>query len=669
MIGRQLDRYRLLEEIGSGGMAVVYKAHDAALERDVAVKVMHPHLAGREESRRRFSREARAVARLRHPNIVEIFDFSGDDAAESFIVTEYVKGRTLLAFAQEIGIGLPEVGALLAERLAEALEHAHAAGVIHRDLKPENVMVGDDGELKLMDFGIARMIGKDERMTMTGALVGSPLHMAPEVIEGGEIGVAADLFSLGTILYWMVTGRMAFEGNNTTQTLRRILEADYPDPRLAAPACSDELAEVIATCLRREPDTRYASMGALRAALLEVLAASGLSAGDAELRAFFGDPQGFREALRLRLLAKLLAEGHAAMAARRPARAVAVLDRVLALDPGNERAKALLERMGRGRMLRRRLAKGAIVLGSAVLVAGGGFGLWSWMNRPEAPSGVAPPSEDPPRDRPSESPGSLPRERTSAEADPTAPRPEASAGPTSPATPDRPASDRPVSDRPVSDRGARAEPGEGAPAGLDREAKASPETAPGRNRDSARAAAPEANERPTRSKRMVQLRWVPQGATLSIDGAAVDTVAPSWSGELSAGHHTLSLTHSGCCEAWEETLEIAEGAEPVQRSIVLAPLESGWFTIDSDLPDAEVWLDGTYKGTVADVNRRGGVAVAFSRNDAGQERYVKSIRFELFPPSGSGIAGSLRGEATVRAGEHARSAPLRFALPPAGGDR
>src|SRR5574342_248012 len=163
-------------------MAAVYLGRDTALDREVAVKVLHPHLASRAESRARFSREARAVARLSHPNIVEIYDYSGDEARDSYLVTEFIHGRTLRAFAEEVGFGLPEVGVLLARALADALVHAHSAGVIHRDLKPENVLVLEDGgrrAVKLVDFGIARILATDEKMTMTGALVGSPNHMAP----------------------------------------------------------------------------------------------------------------------------------------------------------------------------------------------------------------------------------------------------------------------------------------------------------------------------------------------------------------------------------------------------------------------------------------------------------------------------------------------------------
>ena len=138
---RTLGRYQLIEPVGSGGMAVVYRGRDTALDREVAVKLLHPHLAQAAESRARFSREARAVARLSHPNIVEIFDYSGDAAPEAYLVTEFLRGRTLRAFAQQAGLADPEVGLLIGRALADALAHAHAAGVIHRDLKPENVMV------------------------------------------------------------------------------------------------------------------------------------------------------------------------------------------------------------------------------------------------------------------------------------------------------------------------------------------------------------------------------------------------------------------------------------------------------------------------------------------------------------------------------------------------
>ena len=297
---RRVDRYELLEEVGSGGMAVVYRGRDTALDREVAVKLLHPHLAARAESRARFSREARAVARLRHPNIVEIYDYAGDAAVESFLVTEFVHGRTLRAFAEQELRGLPEVGALLARALADALVHAHAAGVIHRDLKPENVLVLESGgprAVKLVDFGIARIVAADERMTLTGALVGSPNHMAPEIIEGREADARSDVFSLGTILYWLATGQMPFAAANPTATLRRVIEGERDDPRQVSPLVSDPLAAVIDGALQVDPERRLPSAEALRGALDDALTTSGLADATGELEAFLRDPAEYQAAL------------------------------------------------------------------------------------------------------------------------------------------------------------------------------------------------------------------------------------------------------------------------------------------------------------------------------------------------------------------------------------
>ena len=651
MIGTQLDRYRLIEELGSGGMAVVYKGLDLSLGRDVAVKVLHPHLAGKEESRRRFSREARAVARLQHPNIVEIYDFSGDEESQSFIVTEYVRGRTLRVFGDEVGFGLPEIGVLVVERLAAALEHAHAAGVVHRDLKPENVMVRDDGALKLMDFGIARMIGQDERMTMTGAMVGSPLHMAPEVIEGREAGERADIFSLGTILFWLVTGHMAFQGNNTTQTLRMILEGEYPDPRRFAPAASDELVAVIARCLQRDPDARFPSMAALREALTAILEADGVEAGEEALRSFFVDPEGFRKTLHQQIVERLVARGKEALDERRPALALGFFNRVLALEPDEPRVKALLEGMRRRQVIRRRLLRSSLAAGLLVAVGASAWGLAGWlpafMDRraasPEAGDELALPTPDAPRD--------------------------GGAAPQGPDSPSDDVIDR-ITHRGASDAAEPESPGEIAAAigasGVDRKPVARRPAESANTRGTGPAASPGSGTPPPPIPAELvplQLRWVPQGAVLFIDGVRKDTVAPSWSGSLAQGRHVITLSHDECCEPLEETIVLRAGDEPLQRSLVLAPRESGWFLVEANEPQAEVWLDGTFKGTVEDVNRRGGVAVGFSKDDTGRERYVKTVQFELFSPRGIEPRHRVVAEVDVRAGQRSRTQRLRLPSP------
>src|SRR5262245_10314676 len=164
---RRLEKYDILEEVGQGGMAKVFRGYDTALGREVAVKILHPHLAEQRESKLRLQREAQAVAKLRHENILEIFDYSGPDAAESYIVTEYIHGPTLKQFLDRRPIPCPEIAAMIIVEVCRALSHAHARGIIHRDIKPENVMIRDDGVIKLTDFGIAQVVDQ-ERMTITG---------------------------------------------------------------------------------------------------------------------------------------------------------------------------------------------------------------------------------------------------------------------------------------------------------------------------------------------------------------------------------------------------------------------------------------------------------------------------------------------------------------------
>ncbi len=364
LVGRQIGRYRILEQLGQGGMSVVYKGLDTALDREVAVKVLHPHLAGKPESRKRLDREARAVARLHHQNILEVYDFSGADSSEAFIVTEYIRGKTLREFISSDPLSPPEIAAMVMHEIAGALAHAHESGVLHRDLKPENVMVRDDGVIKLTDFGIAKILDRDEKMTMTGALVGSPAHMAPEIIEGEESGAEADVFSLGTMLYLFVTGKLPFTAPNTTATLKRILDCVYEDPRQTVPTCSDELTEIIGNCLQRAPGNRYPNAGKLRDALLGYLTELGLSRPHEELPKFFLDPRGYRKEVERRVTGTLLERAQRLIGEKKSARALSALNQVLAHDPTNERATQLLDTM-KARKLREQRTKRLVRLATA----------------------------------------------------------------------------------------------------------------------------------------------------------------------------------------------------------------------------------------------------------------------------------------------------------------
>jgi hypothetical protein len=371
--GRQLGRYRLLELLGTGGMSVVYRGFDTALAREVAVKVLHPHLLLQKgDARRRLEREARAVARLHHPNIVEVFDVGDSALEDAFLVTELVRGETLRAFVERERFWPPELAAAVVQQLASALAHAHRAGVVHRDLKPENVMLRDDGVLKLMDFGIARVLDPAERMTQTGALVGSPAYMAPEVIDGHPAGPEADVFALGTLLYWLWTGALPFTAESTAGMLKRILDGVYEDPRRRTTALSDELVSILGRCLHSDPLERYPTASELEAALSTALADVGIADAGAELQAFHLDPGPARARLVQRLASRLQVAAEAALDLGRTALALRRVDQLLGLRPDDVLGHSILERVQRAeRRRRRRTRAGRAMAAVAVLLVAG----------------------------------------------------------------------------------------------------------------------------------------------------------------------------------------------------------------------------------------------------------------------------------------------------------
>jgi Protein kinase domain len=394
LTGRQLGRYRLLELLGTGGMSVVYRGFDTALQREVAVKVLHPHLLLQKgDARRRLEREARAVARLHHPNIVEVFDVADSAMAEAFLVTELVRGETLRAFVERERCWPPELAAAVVQQVALALAHAHQAGVVHRDLKPENVTLSEDGVLKLMDFGIARVLDPAERMTQTGALVGSPAYMAPEVIDGQAAGPEADVFALGTLLYWLWTAELPFSAATTAGVLKRILDGVYLDPRGRTTALSDELLSILARCLQSNPADRYPSAAELEAALSSALAEAGLEDPAAELSSFHLDPGPARTRLVERLAARCRQEAEAALADGRTGLALRRVDQLLGLRPKDAVGRSVLQRAQRRDRVRRRRARmgaGAAALAAVALAGAAGLHLRELRRTPPLAAATTP---------------------------------------------------------------------------------------------------------------------------------------------------------------------------------------------------------------------------------------------------------------------------------------
>lgn len=342
------SRYEVVEEIGRGGMSIVYRARDRKLGRDVALKVLHGALACDVTSRRRLHREALAVARLRHPGIVEVYDSSEPEAQDAWLVTELIEGCTLRAWLERYGRPeLPEVGALITLALARALRHAHGQGVLHRDLKPENVMVTPGGALKLMDFGLAQILDGNTRLTAAGTLLGSPAHMAPEIIDGQVPDHRADLFSLGTVLYWLLTGALPFEARTPSALFKRILEGSYDPPQLLAPRVGNGLASVVERALEPRVEARYQDISELEADLEAEVSLAGFA--DIDLSLALVDPAAFTEAQAPRLFDRLVSEGRAALQAGDLARAADRLNRAAAHRPDDPAVAALLERATRTR--------------------------------------------------------------------------------------------------------------------------------------------------------------------------------------------------------------------------------------------------------------------------------------------------------------------------------
>jgi eukaryotic-like serine/threonine-protein kinase len=278
MIGRTIAHYQILDRVGEGGMGVVYKARDTHLERFVAIKVLPPERVADPDRKRRFIQEARAASSLNHPNIITLHDIVCD-AGVDFMVMEFVAGKTLDQLIGRKGLKLND-GLKYGAQIAAALAAAHAAGIIHRDLKPGNVMVTEGDLVKVLDFGLAKLaepgtadLATTETLkprTEEGAIVGTVAYMSPEQAQGKKVDARSDIFSFGLVLYEMITGQRAFQGETKLSTLSAIVDKEPTPVSAIAPETPPELEKLIARCLRKDPDRRAQNMTDLKLALEEL---------------------------------------------------------------------------------------------------------------------------------------------------------------------------------------------------------------------------------------------------------------------------------------------------------------------------------------------------------------------------------------------------------------
>ncbi|MGV9963481.1 Stk1 family PASTA domain-containing Ser/Thr kinase [Streptomyces olivaceus] len=267
LVGQVLDgRYRVEARIAVGGMATVYRAVDTRLDRVLALKVMHPALATDATFVDRFIREAKSVARLDHPNVVQVFD-QGAQGAYVYLAMEYIAGCTLRDVLRERGALQPRAALDILEPVLAALGAAHRAGFVHRDMKPENVLIGDDGRVKVADFGLVRAV--DTVTSTTGAVLGTVSYLAPEQIETGTADPRVDVYACGVVLYEMLTGAKPHEGDSPAAVLYKHLHDDVPPPSAAVPELAYELDELVAAATARNPEVRPHDAVALLARIRE----------------------------------------------------------------------------------------------------------------------------------------------------------------------------------------------------------------------------------------------------------------------------------------------------------------------------------------------------------------------------------------------------------------
>jgi serine/threonine protein kinase len=261
MIGSQILNYQVKSLLGEGGMGIVYLAEHVKLGRKVAIKVLHAHLASNESIRNRFINEAKTMAELQHPNIVSLLDYHEDEFG-LYLIMEYIDGKPLDEYIEQVSGPIPEETVILFFKQAlSAFHYAHEKKVVHRDIKPSNLIITNEGKLKVLDFGIAKIVGNDNyKLTKTGAHTGSVYYMSPEQVKGLDVDFKSDIYSLGITLYQMLTGCNPYVDLTTEYAIfEQIVKVPLTDPRTKYPAVSEHMVQVINKSTQKNPLDRFNS--------------------------------------------------------------------------------------------------------------------------------------------------------------------------------------------------------------------------------------------------------------------------------------------------------------------------------------------------------------------------------------------------------------------------
>lgn len=269
MLGAEIDKYKIVEVLNAGGMGIVFKARQKIMDRDIALKLLPPELAKDEVNLQRLEREAKALAQLNHPNIIATYDFGLTDTGQGYLAMEYVEGLSLDELLEKVGILKPGRAVFIFKQIADGIRFAHQKGIVHRDLKPQNIMLTDivsKDQVKILDFGIARIAQDSKRLTRVGEVVGSPIYMAPEQCMGEAADGRADVYAFGVLMFRALTGHFPHMGPNLHETFMAKCTKDPPYFKDVAPSLQlpVELENVCRRCLQRKPDDRYQQMEQVR---------------------------------------------------------------------------------------------------------------------------------------------------------------------------------------------------------------------------------------------------------------------------------------------------------------------------------------------------------------------------------------------------------------------
>lgn len=334
MADTYIGKYTIIKELSRGGMSTIYLAMHPDLNRRIAIKVMHPDLSQDPEFVQRFEQEARIIAKLEHPNILQVYDFGKQGDTNYFMAMEYVEGDDLEQLVRQSGPFPWEITVMLFHSIAQALQEAHQHGIIHRDLKLKNILLKHNGSVKLADFGISKD-SELKNITRTRDLIGTPYYMAPELIRGLSSSIQSDIYGLGVCLYQTLTGKPPFDGPSIAAVFERITTGDYPTPSSHGMFVVKELEAIIRKCMAANPEERYSDVSLLAEELARLLYKYHLQNDKREIERYLKEPRTYLFELRGKMILRKKEEAEKFIAEKKGFEAIQAYKDLLSLDPEN----------------------------------------------------------------------------------------------------------------------------------------------------------------------------------------------------------------------------------------------------------------------------------------------------------------------------------------------